>query len=427
MQGLIARELVLHGIHLDETSWLASRAVLEELTHVLTPELHEGSYSPFGVIFTDSVDSLGVLRKLPLEPHQLALGRLLADGVNSFLLYEKAVPTGLVLFAEPRHTEIQLVRTVPPTGGMVVQRSAAGLTKFVRNQGIISHLNRSWFNKPHVEEATDRIVHSIPDIDRTVLSRILEFAFHLLSPGSRTGAILVWHLTPDNMNDYSSAFSGDAIRNLNLSVLNKQDSNAICHLLSQIDGATILSPNGTLLQTGVQLKPTAEAVRLVPEFKGTRHSSSLRYSYDHRNVLVITVSEDGPIAIFSDGTRIAGLRTQSAEQETQLLKSLVPETSLGVTTQSIHLACKRCHKTALVEVISMPNVKTEHTAVCPVCNAKLYTAKCLKMHCRLFKRVADLGATPEPATAPQDSTPVLGSILARPAPIRSPRGPEIRP
>jgi len=390
MKELISRELMLHGIHLDETSWLSSEAVLNELTHVLTPEPHEGKTPAFGVIFTDSVHSLKAVRKLAVEPAQVELARKLADGVNSFLLYEKAVPSGLVFFPEPITTEIQLVRTVPQTGGMVVQRSSKGITKFVRNQGIVSHYNRNWFSKPHIQKAASRIIHCIPDINRQVLNGILEFSFHLLSPASRMGAILVWHLNSAQMNDYSSSFSGPSIQKMNLSILNEQDAKSICHLLSQVDGATILSPDGTFLQTGVQLKPSLDAVKLIPEYKGTRHSSALRFSYDRPNVLIFTVSEDGPVTIFSDGNRIADLKTQSAEQETQLLMSLVPEEKENITSRSLEITCERCGKQSLIEEIMTRSYESPQTATCAVCGNLLYSSRCFKLHCSPFKRIADL-------------------------------------
>ncbi|MEZ5269777.1 MAG: diadenylate cyclase [Microthrixaceae bacterium] len=71
---------------------------------------------------------------------------------------------------------------------------------------------------------------------------------------------------------------------------------------AQIDGAAVFGPDGVLRQLGVHLMPSDEVARTVDGFRGTRHTSGLRYSYDDPAATVITVSEDGPVAVFRRGS-----------------------------------------------------------------------------------------------------------------------------
>ena len=128
--------------------------------------------------------------------HELALARRLANGIDSFLIYEKETFRGLAFYSEPQTTELQLVRNFPSSGGLIVQRNASGVTKFYQSHGITLHESRNWFTKPLVKEASWKISQCVSGMDRLVLERILEFAFHLLSPASHLGSTLVWFLQP---------------------------------------------------------------------------------------------------------------------------------------------------------------------------------------------------------------------------------------
>lgn len=376
LEGLILKELALNGIHLDETLGLASGEVLSELTSTLTPGLHESRISSFGVIFADS-DLLPVeARKLPLGHEHLSLARRLADGDRSFLLYEKARFYGLVFFPNSRATELELVRLISLLGGMIVQRNSDGVTKFFRNSGIVTHSNRSWFTKPHVREAARRTIQCVPGISRPVLNRILDLAFHILSPALHTGATLVWHLRPTGAEESPV---------LNLSIMDERDAIAVCHLLSQIDGAAVLDHQGGLLQTGVHLKSSAKAAALIREYKGTRHTSAQRFSYDHSETLVITVSEDGPVTIFSDGASIADLRTRSAEQEANVLRDIAPDRGNDVGNRAFEVECSTCQKTSLIEEVNVADYKERRSVGCPVCGDHLYSTECFALKSRPFK------------------------------------------
>jgi DNA integrity scanning protein DisA with diadenylate cyclase activity len=73
------------------------------------------------------------------------------------------------------------------------------------------------------------------------------------------------------------------------------------HALAQTDGAAVFDATGTLRQLGTRLVPSAEAERTVDGFRGMRHTSGRRYSWDDDLATVIVVSEDGPVSVFRKG------------------------------------------------------------------------------------------------------------------------------
>jgi hypothetical protein len=72
-------------------------------------------------------------------------------------------------------------------------------------------------------------------------------------------------------------------------------------VLAQVDGAAMFDSQGVLRRLGVRLVPTTDADSSVQALRGTRHTSGRRYSFDHPNVTVIAVSEDGPVSLLRGG------------------------------------------------------------------------------------------------------------------------------
>ena len=55
--------------------------------------------------------------------------------------------------------------------------------------------------------------------------------------------------------------------------------------------------DGILRELGVRLVPSPEAETVVEGFRGMRHTSGRRYSFDDPAATVIVVSEDGPVTV----------------------------------------------------------------------------------------------------------------------------------
>jgi len=387
MQSILVQELAVNGVDLGQFPWMSSETVVREIATSVVAQAHEGRTAPFGVIYADDVTALIGVERVAMPLEQLNLSRHLASGTHCFLLFDKDRFYGLAHFKEPVITELQLVRILPASGGMVVQRGPGGVTKFFQGDSIVIHENRVWFTKPHVKEAAWKVSQCVNGVNRTVLNRILEFSFHRLSPTSRVGGTFVWCLYESEQSILKALPEGDDLTMFNLSIMDEAHSETICHLLSQVDGATFLDPVGRLVRTGVQLKYSELSKKLVPELRGTRHTSAQRYSFDIESALVITISEDGPVTVFSDGANVADLQIHSSFREARILKEAIPEKREDISSRSFELLCPHCGKTAMLEQIDVRGLKSEKRMNCPVCHGLLHTASCYTLEGRPFKKL----------------------------------------
>jgi len=378
MQDLLLKELKLNGVNFQKP-WLSADNITDEIVFSLIPKVHEGKINSYGVFIVENVADLENFELIPFPENQIDLARKLANGEEYFVLYEKSQFLGLAEFKTSISSEILFVRSFPISAGLIIQRNTLGVTKFFQGDSLTIHDNRKWYTKPNVKTAAWKVSQCVANIDKRILNSILEFAFHLVSPTNRVGAILVWFLNDSTETTELSA--------LNLSIMNESRAKMICHLLSQIDGATFLDRKGNLIKTGVQLKYSDESRRLIPEYKGTRHTSSLRFSYDLEDAIIVTISEDGPVTVFSSGANIADLQIYSAHKQARLLRKELPEVSEKITSRSFEVLCKHCGKNSMVEEVQLEGYNEVKTLPCPICKNELYSSDCFSLEGRPFKRV----------------------------------------
>jgi DNA integrity scanning protein DisA with diadenylate cyclase activity len=72
------------------------------------------------------------------------------------------------------------------------------------------------------------------------------------------------------------------------------------------DGATVVDARGELRGCMVLLRPAASTRAQIGPGKGARHSSAAKMSAE-TNCVAITVSQDGPIAVYDSGQRVLSL------------------------------------------------------------------------------------------------------------------------
>lgn len=389
MQVLLAKELELNGIRFDLHSWLSSSSILIELSLIIASEAHEGITPSVGAMFVEVASEIFGVDYVLVPTEQIHMARKFANGVDSFLLYEKEIFFGLVYFREPLLNELLLVRAFPPSGGLFVQRGTGGTVKFFQGNSIILLENRNWYTKPLIKEAAWKISRCVSEINHTVLNRILEFAFHLLSPIPQVGATIVWWLDDLPKENPELQMTGQDIFEFKFSILDESKSVSYCHFLSQIDGASFLDRNGTFTKTGIHLKNSTKSRSLIPELKGTRHTSAQRFSYDFEDALIITVSSDGPVTIFSDGVNIAKLAIHPSHKAAHDLKKMLPDMQEDITSLSYEVNCQNCGKRLMIEQVNVVDWNKETDVNCVVCQSLLRTLDCFTVECRPFKRLID--------------------------------------
>lgn len=280
--------------------------VVEELDHALRPPIHERRIPSYGALVAPrtaawawgEVTGLAIERR-PVGTDREA-ARSYADGVSSFLLRWDADRDEGAVFDRPAGSERDLVVLAAALGATVVQRHPAGTVRVVGQSGVFRYDGISWHHEPLVSTWIDAVGEGLDIGDRRVLEQLLEFAVHDL--GSRgVGAILVFR--PDR--DLPTSFERRLPTPPPLRISHPPDLAPLRHVLAQVDGATLFEADGTLREIGVRLVPTTAAEAGVEGYRGMRHTSGRRYSYDDPSATVIVVSEDGPVTVLRGGFLIA--------------------------------------------------------------------------------------------------------------------------
>jgi hypothetical protein len=191
-----------------------------------------------------------------------------------------------------------------------------------------------------------------------VLGDLLDLGVHWLSSG-RVGATLVWHPAPGPLDgvDREAAIAAPGLQ-----LRARAHRSAWLSLLAQLDRAVVVDAAGALVEVGVTLGASVDAEATVPPLGGTRHTSARRFSYDHRHVVVMVVSEDGPVSVFSGGAEVGEATADTCRSTPDLLRDEPdPETGRVET-------CPHCRRRLHLVVADFPAWSGGPDAVtCPVC------------------------------------------------------------
>jgi len=301
----LAEELGEAGLEIDLGSdW--GDIVITEVDYALRPHVHERRVPSVGTIIEPTTDPDGwevgtqllVTRRL-IEAMPLNGSRLFADGLASWLIRSVDGNDEWAVFDRPAGSERDLVVLAETMGATIVQRHPSGLVRVVGTFGVLRWDGLTWRREPPLSSWIDAVGAGATDDRRAVLETLLEFAVHDL--GARgTGAILV----------YQTETTAPAAIELRLptppplDIRRPSDLAPLRHALAQVDGAALIDADGILRELGVRLVPSPEAETTVEGFRGMRHTSGRRYSFDDRTATVIVVSEDGPVTVLRNGQLI---------------------------------------------------------------------------------------------------------------------------
>jgi hypothetical protein len=277
--------------------------VLEEIDRARRPNVHERRVVSSGAVVAPSTDpdtwaagtQLEITRGplLSADPDGM---RLFADGLSSWLVRHLDGADEWMVFDRPSGSERDLVVLADVLGATVVQRHPTGAVRVANDRGVDRWDGLRWHHEPPVSSWIDTVTACDPHGDVTVVRALLEFAVHDL--GSRgIGALLIYR---------SDGAPGPVVEARlpsppPLQIRRPTGLAPLRHALAQIDGAAVFDVDGVLRELGVRLVPSAEAELEVDGFRGMRHTSARRYSYDDPSATVIVVSEDGPVSVLRMG------------------------------------------------------------------------------------------------------------------------------
>ena len=320
-QRRLAEELVESGFTPPEAPDQWDR-LLAEVDYALRPRVHERRVPTYGAIVDPTTDPADWAEgaDLPMtrrtgRAYPLAGARLFADGMSSWLVRRSDEVLELLVFDRPAGSERDLVVLSEVTGGTLVQRHPRGWIRVVGTFGVLRWDGISWHHEPHLNDWFDAFGGEgglggepvagsrSPAGDDRILEELLEFAVHDL--GSRNiGALLVYQPDGDDVATFEARLPTPPP----LRISHPSDLAPLVHVLGQIDGAVFFDGAGTLRELGVRLVPTPGAESDVDPYRGMRHTSARRYSFDDPESTVIVVSEDGPVTVFRNGELIATSR-----------------------------------------------------------------------------------------------------------------------
>ena len=305
-QRRLAEELEESGLVVEGSD--AFRALLlEEVDHVVRPDVHERRVVSSGTILEPQSDpatweagtQLDILRG-SADQQPLADARRFADGLSSWLLRRTDGTTDWMVFNRPAGSERDLVVLAAVLDATIVQRHPAGSVRVVGAFGVLRWNGFSWHHEPPAKSWIDAVTSPLTYGDAAVIEDMLKFAIHDLG-SLRIGALLIYR--PDG--DPGPSVEERLPTPPPLRMRTPAHLAPLRHALAQVDGAAVFDADGVLRQLGVRLVPSNQAEETVEPIRGTRHTSARRYSHDDPLATIIAVSDDGPVSVFRNGAVLA--------------------------------------------------------------------------------------------------------------------------
>lgn len=304
----LTEELAEEGLGVVERS-SRPEVLVDEVDYALRPPRHERRVPSYGsfVLPTGPVDEWIARTGLVVVTSRTTdvlddVVRRYADGLTSWTVRTPDGVDALVVFDRPAGSERDLVVLAAASGAMMVQRHPNGEVRLVGSFGVARWDGLGWHVAPPVSEWLAWASCGIDDDGSRIVDQLLQFAVHDLGSAA-IGSLLVYGLSDADR-------AGGRIEHRlptppPLNIGRPADLAPLRHVLTQLDGAAVFDVDGTLVDLGVRLVPSADADASVQPLRGTRHTNGRRFSYDCPSAVVIAVSDEGPVTVFRNG-RVIG-------------------------------------------------------------------------------------------------------------------------
>ena len=278
--------------------------LLVELDYALRPTVHERRVPSVGTIIEPTSEttawedgtllniSRGSLRDYPIEG-----ARRFADGMSSFLVRRLDDDDEFVVFDRPAGSERDLVVLAEALHATIVQRHPSGLVRVVGQFGVLRWDGLSWHHEPPVASWVDSVTACGDYGNKRVLAKLLAFAVHDL--GARgIGALLVYDPDGASGSSYQRRFPAPPPLRIDRAVRPRA---APPRPRPDRRRRGVRPRRACCGELGVRLVPSAEAEADIEGYRGMRHTSGRRYSFDEPEATVIVVSDDGPVTVLRKG------------------------------------------------------------------------------------------------------------------------------
>jgi hypothetical protein len=297
-------ELIDEGTGIIEAT-SAPNVLVDELDYALRPPRHERRLPTYGAIVLPSkapsdwsrITGLTTTLSRTVERDDQDTRRY-ADGLVSWTIRESDGVTALAVFDRAAGSERDVVVLAEATGAIIVQRRPDSDVRVVGSFGVARWDGSSWHVEPPFGSWLEQASCGLNDPASDILDRVLRFAVHDLGAAG-IGALMI--LGGNETGEFEQRLAAPPPLRLD----RPTDLGPLRHVLTQVDGATVIDSDGVLRALGVRLIPSSTAETSIDAVGGTRHTSARRYSFDDPSAIVIAVSESGPVTVFRDG-RIVG-------------------------------------------------------------------------------------------------------------------------
>lgn len=242
--------------------------------------------------------------------------------------------------------------------------------------------HRLWRTLGELNTALKKIEIHFPNIDTENFSKILRFAYYELSLRGIGATIVYW------LNSKYQQTTSPIKDNFNLDFNSPSHQQMLKQYITYNDGAVIINNENRILGGQTHLSYSDNSKKMIEAYAGTRHTSARRFSYDYPQAIIVTVSMDGPVSIFSDGCNLVTLDYTSVQPNEELIEIVREYNDIPASEDEYETQCSNCGKNYHITVLDFPGWEEQKEANCYVCGNLIDSANCFKIDQVLLKKLA---------------------------------------
>lgn len=302
------------------------------------------------------------------------------DGRNTFGLTVQGRQTVYTIAFDHPLLDTEILNYCKSDHEAVLIRSKKRLS--IYNKGYI-HIcqNRIWRSLGELDAALKKMQIHFPDLSAENFSKILEFAYYELSLRG-IGATIVYWL--DSKYIHTNSPIKDSFQ---LDFNTPSHQQMLKQYITYNDGAVIINHENKILGGQTHLSYSDRSEKMIEAYSGTRHTSARRFSFDYPRAIIVTVSMDGPVSIFSDGCNIVTLDYTSIQPNQELIEIVREYNDTPATEEEYEIQCSNCGKHYHITLLDFPGWEQMKEALCYVCDQTINTANCFKIDQILLKKL----------------------------------------
>jgi DNA integrity scanning protein DisA with diadenylate cyclase activity len=368
---LLRKELEVYEIRLDGVIEVFP-GFMEYLASALYAPPHEDEAPSWGMLFLESIPDSATEMIDEYIP-------TFSDGESTFGLQLRDDPQIRTAAFDHVLLDSQILQLCQSTHEAAIVRNENRLTIF-HNGKIHICEQRIWRTLGDLTSAMQKILTHYPGLPHDQFTSILGFAYYELSL-RKIGATLVYWLKPE----YNTSSTIKDAFQLNFNSPSHQKM--VRQYIAFNDGAVIINCENRVLGGQVHLLYSQKSKELIESYPGTRHTSACRFSYDQPDALVVTVSKDGPVSVFSDGCNIATLDYSSVQPNEELLEIAREFRKESGFEETYQKSCSSCGKNYHITLLKFKGWSKENSVKCYICGNELEKTECFKIDSVLLKSV----------------------------------------